>query len=396
MKRNLLFLFLTLLVLSCSTRPPVQEGRVEFPPPGRPEIPPPPESFYLTIVAAGDNIIHDPILAASYNKSVYSFDSIYEKIKAYIAPSDIAFVNQETILGNKDLGYSGYPLFSTPREAGAALATAGFDIVSQATNHAMDKGEAGVLSTMDYWESLDGIRYLGIHRTEDDKTNHPVIISKNNFKVGFLAYTYGTNGIALPRGKPYLVSLINNETMAKEIDALRPLCDYLVVSVHWGDEYSPEPSPYQTSLAAFFAEHNVDLIIGHHPHVLQRFESLQRANGKSTLCFYSLGNFLSAHFRPEKEALLGGLAYVKLKKTGEEISVEETGFIPTLTHYDKNQSSFRIYPLSEYTEELAEKHWKRSNDRNMTLYFFNNRARELFGDVLLLKNPFGASSTVSK
>jgi hypothetical protein len=388
MKRHFIFFLLILAFLSCSTRPPVQEGGVVIPPPDQTEIPPPPESFFLTIVAAGDNLIHDPILTASYNNGVYSFDSIYEKIRAYTASSDIAFVNQETIFGNKSLGYSGYPLFSTPSEAGAALAAAGFDVVSHATNHAMDKGEAGVLNTMDYWESLEGIRYLGIHRSENDKANHPVIISKNNFRIGFLAYTYGTNGIALPRGKPYLVSLINNETMAKEIDALRPLCDYLVVSAHWGDEYSPEPSPYQTGLAAFFADHNVDLVIGHHPHVLQRFESLPRDDGKSTLCFYSLGNFLSAHFRPEKEALLGGLAYVRLKKTGEIVSVEETGFIPTITHYDVKQSGFLVYPLSEYTEELAEKHWKRTNDRNMTLDFFNNKTRELFGPALILRNPF--------
>jgi len=389
MKRYFLFFLLALAFFSCSTRPPVRE----IPPTeqggkAKEEIPPQPESFYLTIVAAGDNIIHDPLLKASNNNGTYSFDSIYEKIRAYTIPSDIAFINQETIIGNKALGYSGYPLFSTPRETGAALAAAGFDVVNHATNHAMDKGEAGVLSTMDYWESLDGIRYLGIHRTDDAKTNNPVIISKNNIKVGFLAYTYGTNGIALPRGKPYLVSLINNATMAKEIDTLRPLCDYLIVSVHWGDEYNPEPSLYQTNLAAFFAEHNVDLVIGHHPHVLQRFETLPRDDGKSTLCFYSLGNFLSAHFNPEKEALLGGLAYVKLKKTVDKISVEEAGFIPTLTHYDKNQSGFKIYPLSEYTEELAEKHWKRARDKNMTLEFFNNRARELYGPMLILRNPF--------
>jgi len=383
MKRYLFFFLLALVVLSCTTRPPVIQA-----PPDQTEIPSPPESFFLTIVAAGDNLIHDPILTASYNNGLYSFDSIYEKIRAYTAQSDIAFVNQETIFGNKTLGYSGYPLFSTPSEVGTALAAAGFGIINHATNHAMDKGEAGVLSTMDYWESLEGIRYLGIHRSEDDKTNRPVIISKNNFRIGFLAYTYGTNAIPLPRGKPYLVSLINNETMAKEIDALRPLCDYLVVSVHWGDEYSPEPSPYQTGLAAFFAEHNVDLVLGHHPHVLQCFESLPRDDGRNTLCFYSLGNFLSAHFRPEKEALLGGLAYVKLKKTGEEISAEETGFIPTITHYDAKQSGFLVYPLSEYTEELAEKHWKRTNDRSMTLDFFSNKAREIFGPALILRNPF--------
>jgi poly-gamma-glutamate synthesis protein (capsule biosynthesis protein) len=346
----------------------------------------PPGEDYITIVAAGDNIIHDPILKDCRKDDTYNFNSIYEHIRAYILPADIAFVNQETILGNSTLGYSGYPLFSTPREAGAALVTAGFSVVNHATNHIMDRGEEGVLSSMDYWDSIGKIRYLGIHRSEG--ANRPVIISKNNFKVGFLSFTYGTNNIPVPADKPYLVSLIDPEIMAKEIDSLRPLCDYLVVSMHWGEEYRQESSKNQENLALFLSEHKVDLVIGHHPHVLEPLAFINRSDGGVMTVFYSLGNFLAAHVRPVKEALLGGLMYVRVKKTQGKISVEETGLIPTIIHYDSNLSGFGIYPLSEYSEELAEKHWKRKNDGEMTVDFLTKKARDLFGPYLILRNPF--------
>jgi poly-gamma-glutamate synthesis protein (capsule biosynthesis protein) len=347
-----------------------------------------PGEDYLTIVAVGDNIIHDPILRDCYKNNTFNFDAIYEKIKAYILPADIAFVNQETILGNSALSHSGYPLFSTPREAGAALASAGFSVVNHATNHVMDRGEAGVLSSMDYWDSLGKIRYLGIHRSKDERANRPVIINKNNYKVGFLGFTYGTNGISVPADKPYLISLIDTEIMAKEIDSLRPLCDYLVVSMHWGEEYRQDSSETQENLALFLAEHKVDLVIGHHPHVLEPHVFINQSGGGVMTVFYSLGNFLAAHVRPVKEALLGGIMYIKLKKNQGKISLEKTGLIPTIIHYDSNMSGFVIYPLSEYSEELAEKHWKRKNDGEMSVDFFIKKAQNLFGPALILTNPF--------
>ena len=104
--------------------------------------------------------------------------------------------------------------------------------------------------------------------------------------------------------------------------------------------------------------------------------------------FYSLGNFLSAHARPFKEVLLGGLAYVKLKKSGENTSVEEIGLLPVITHYEANLTGFSVYPLSEYSEELAEKHWRRVHDKEMTHNFFIEKAQDLFGPALILENPF--------
>ena len=376
--KTILF-FLSLCFFSCASRIPVIESPIE---------PPKPEEYYLTIIAAGDNLVHEPILKASYNEGVYSFDSIYARIKGYISPADIAMVNQETILGNKTIGYSGYPLFSTPREAGSALVGSGFNIINHANNHIMDKGEAGIFSSIEYWDSQPAIHYLGIFRSEDERNNSKVIINKNNISVGFLAYTSGTNGIGLPKDKSYLVAIAEKEKMSEEINALRPFCDFLVVSMHWGEEYRSGFTKNQENLAAFLAELKVDLVIGHHPHVLEPYAEMLRPDGKNMIIFYSLGNFLSAHFRPPLDALLGGLAYVKLKKKGGETIAVETGLIPVITHYDVKQSFFNVYPLSEYSSELAEKHWKHSNDREMKLEYFIEKAKNLFGPSLIMDNPF--------
>jgi poly-gamma-glutamate synthesis protein (capsule biosynthesis protein) len=391
-----LFLFLpALLFLSCAGMPTSEEIPDDAPEteittkPQTPKAPPTPRVDYLTIVAAGDNLIHEPIIRAGFVNGGYNFDSIYDRIRGYILPADIAFVNQETVLINKELGYSGYPLFGSPKEIGTALVGMGFDIINHATNHIMDKGEAGILSCMDFWDSQKGIHYLGIHRSEEDRAKRQVIINKNNFKVGFLSYTYGTNGISLPRGKSWLVSLIDQEKIAADIKSLRPLCDYLIVSMHWGEEYKFNYNKEQEKLAAFLADQQVDLVIGHHPHVIEPLVIMKRKDGVSMPVFYSLGNFLSAHMTPIKDTLLGGIMYMKLKKTEKTISIEEIGLIPIITHYDVSLSGFSIYPLHEYTEDMAARHWnRRRGDNSVTAGYFMKKAADIFGPALIMENPF--------
>jgi len=253
----------------------------------------------------------------------------------------------------------------------------------------MDKGEAGILSSMDFWDSYKDIHYLGVHRSEEDRTKRQVIISKNNFKVGFLSYTYGTNGIPLPKDKSWLVSLIDREKIAADIKSLRPLCDYLVVSMHWGDEYKLNYNKEQERLAAFLAEQRVDLVIGHHPHVIEPLVIMKREDGGSMPVIYSLGNFLSAHMTPIKETLLGGIMYLKLKKTQGIISIEEIGIIPIITHYDASLSVFSVYPLYEYSQDLAAGHWnRRRGDNNMTHNNFIRLAVDILGPALIKENPF--------
>ena len=343
---------------------------------------------YITIVGVGDNLVHPPIFEASYANGEYDFHYIFDHIREYILPADIAFINQETILGNEELGFSGWPQFATPPEMGSAIVAAGFNVINFANNHVLDRGEAGIMTSIGYLDNYDGVYYLGIHRSAQERSGRQVIISTHDINVGFLAYTFGTNGIPLPAARPYMVSLIDREIMAAEIGAMRPNCDYLVVSLHWGEEYALNYNREQASLAAFLAEQQVDLLIGHHPHVLQPMEIITRPDGRPMPVFYSLGNFLSSHARSSKEALLGGIMYVRLARAEEDISLEEIGLVPIITHFDVNRKNFGIYPLHEYTDELAALHWRRARDTEKNVDFFMNMARELFGPYLILRNVF--------
>jgi poly-gamma-glutamate synthesis protein (capsule biosynthesis protein) len=311
----------------------------------------------------------------------YDFAPIYTEVKDLIKKADLAFINQETVMAGEEYGYSGYPAFNTPQVLAQTLADTGFDIVNQANNHAMDMTAKGLLATLDLWDTIAGITVIGARRSGE---NHK-IITRNNITLGFLSYTYGLNGNTLPKNNPDLVSLINREKMAEEINALRPLCDFLVVSVHWGEEYRMEPSADQTGLAEFLARQNVDLIIGHHPHVLERFESLPRPDGKETLCFYSLGNFVSN--QTEKERILGALMLVTFVKQGEELSVSDSGLIPVVCHFNQDWTGTKVYPLYAYNEETLKKHWVRVHDKDTTFDFFNSILDNL-GTKLIMQNPF--------
>ena len=355
---------------------------------------------FLTIVAAGDNLFHSNMIRDGEKGD---YESIYDEIKTLVEPADIAFINQETVLGGEAFGFSGYPKFNTPQAVGQALADTGFNVINHANNHAMDMGEKAVLATLDFWDTIPEVSVLGVHRSEKD-LDQPVLITRNNITLGFLSYTYGTNNIPLPAGKPYLVSRLNTETMKKEIDALRPLCDFLVVSMHWGEEYQMNHDKNQERLAAFLAEHLVDLVIGHHPHVIQEMEYIPRPDGRTMLCFYSLGNFISAQTR--NQTLLGALAYIKIKKSSEaanetaadnvngapdgkaglvNIVITEAGVIPLVNHHEKNYSNMKIYPLYAYSEELMEKHLR---TKDITLDYFKNLASGVLGEKVINLNPF--------
>jgi hypothetical protein len=177
---------------------------------------------------------------------------------------------------------------------------------------------------------------------------------KNGFTVGFLSYTYGTNGLPVPKAAPYLVSLTDTEIMRREIAALRPLCEYLVVSMHWGDEYTHTPTKRQEELAALLAELKVDLVIGHHPHVLQEMRLVKRPDGGEMLVFFSLGNFLSA--QTSFATLLGGLATVRLERHNGAIRLTTATLEPLVTHYEPGYTNFRVYRLADYTPDHAARH----------------------------------------
>lgn len=347
----------------------------------------------LSLIAAGDNLIHIEIIKDAKKETGYDFKPCYSEIKPYIKNADIAFINQETLIAGETYGFSGYPLFNGPKEIGEALVDAGFDVVNHATNHAMDKGERAVFEVIDFWEKQPQILMLGLHRDAQSRSETKSVIQKNNIRIGWLAYTYGANGIPLPKDKPYLVSLIDEAVMAKEIDELRLLCDFLIVSMHWGDEYEHTPNKRQRELAVFLAQHKVDLVIGHHPHVIQPVEEFARPDGGKTLVFFSLGNFFSS--QKETPTILGALSRVTITKTPdkappEQVVITEAEIIPIITHYDIDNIGYKVYPLAGYTPELLDSH-KISLSKKTTITEFYTLFSKVFN-----QNGLPSSSNASK
>ena len=345
---------------------------------------PPVTTNTLTFIATGDNLFHETIVDSSLKNGVYDFTPIYTEIKSIVESADLAFINQETVMGGESFGYSGYPAFNTPQSLAKTIADTGFDIVNHANNHAMDMGKTGLYATLDLWDTIKGITVIGARKSGESAR----IITKNNIKLGFLSYTHSLNGIALPPDNPNLVSMNNKTKMAQEIDALRPLCDFLIVSMHWGDEYRLEPGRDQISLAQFLAEHNVDLIIGHHPHVLQKAQVITLENGRKTFCIYSLGNFVSN--QREKERIIGGIMAVKFTKTEQgseikELSISDFGMVPVICHFDRGFINTKVYPLYSYSEDLLKNHALKNKD--LTIDFFYTTLKRMETKIYMQK-PF--------
>jgi poly-gamma-glutamate synthesis protein (capsule biosynthesis protein) len=346
----------TVLIISCADSPQVIERDV-VPQPQNPEateiVEPEPPVNRVTFCAVGDNLIHIEIINdARTENGGFDFSPVYTYIKPQIENADIAFINMETISAGTEFGISGYPKFNAPVELGEAVFDVGFNIVNYATNHSLDKGEAALRKTLAFWESKNIIA-LGAF-TDEKKRSTPVRMKINNITFGFLSYTYGTNDLPLPDDSPYLVALIDTNVMQREIAALRPLCDYLVVSMHWGEEFRASPNEFQEKLAQFLAEQKVDLVLGHHPHVLEEVRMIKRPDNGYMLCFFSLGNFISA--QKVSDTMLGGMARVIIEKNGETTQTVSYELIPLVTHYDKHDKDFRVIPLVDYTEELAARH----------------------------------------
>ena len=199
-------------------------------------------------------------------------------------------VNLETPLGGKP--YSGYPCFSAPDSYADALTDAGFDLMLTANNHTLDRRDRGLLRTLDYLDSRN-VSHLGTYRNKAERDSVlPMIKEVEGFKIAFLNYTYGTNGITLRSDA--VVDYIDRSIMASDIDKARAAgAEIVTVCIHWGNEYELLPSKAQKSMADFLIEHGADMIIGSHPHVIQPMEMRKNSKGRNVLLVYSLGNFIS-------------------------------------------------------------------------------------------------------
>lgn len=268
----------------------------------------------VTFLCAGDNLIHPQLLR--YGAEDYSY--LYEQIREKVQQADFASINQETIFV-KDRGLvSGFPRFGTPIQVGDAIVDAGFDIVTLANNHVLDKGAYGVDVTASFYEEK-GITYLGVNPTFNQNRSPQAavtVVEKDGIRIALLNYTYGTNGLPSPEDYPDMVErLTAQERMEEQLDTACSQADAVVVFVHWGTEYSPEIDEQQQQYTRYFLEHGVDVVVGTHPHVLQPYELLKNDKGHEMLVYYSLGNLVSA--QEQEECRTGGLARFTLIKSAD-------------------------------------------------------------------------------
>ncbi|WNF20951.1 CapA family protein [Mesobacillus jeotgali] len=306
------------------------------------------KSFVETVKigAIGDILIHDTVYEDAFMNPGYDFKPMLSHVREYLLQPDLLLANQETLLGGEEIGLSSYPMFNSPVEVGEALIDTGVDIVSNANNHSLDRSEKGVLASIKNMEAA-GLPYVGSFKDEADKQDLR-ILNNNGIKVSYLSYTYGTNGIPVPIGKDHLVNLIDREAMKAEIHRARTESDIVVMSIHWGNEYQRFPTVDQKELAQFLVNEGVDIIFGHHPHVLQPMEWLTAADGRQAFVVYSLGNFLSGQMWDYKD--IGGLATIEITKTitpdGDKIVLQNPEFLPTFVSSSR-QSNYRVVPLQE-------------------------------------------------
>ncbi len=372
--------------------------------------------YSIRLMMVGDNLMHMGIVASGKQPDgSLNYDFLYDGIADFLQYSDIKIINQETILGGNNLGFSGFPKFNSPTEVADAIANAGFNVVLHASNHAADKDLQGLLSCVGLWrDKHPEILMLGISENipENDSTYNYFkaepkeydadtaafkklcsqfditpnyvkgeyekencedfgIITLGGIRFAILNYTYGPNLETIPsqiNGHLNILCKYNENSLAinfkelnpnvtEQIKKARECADVVIVCPHWGTEYVTEPSKYQREFAYEMTQAGADIIIGTHPHVVQPVEWIEADNGNEAICFYSLGNYISTQKDPL--SMLEGLAWIEFDVSGgkAEINREKTGVVPLVCQYEAMPvRAVGVYPLEDYSEELAKSH----------------------------------------
>lgn len=325
------------------------------------------EDYKVSLFAVGDTLIHDAVYYDAETNEIgpdgypiYDFKPMFTEIAPLAQQHDLAFYNQETIIGGKNLGLSNYPRFNSPDEIGLNMLEIGFNIVNLATNHVMDKDLEGLRYSTKFWETQEkekNIYTTGSYTTQEKRDNIK-IAEKNGITYAVLAYTYGTNGLPVPEGYEYMVNVWTvygdenyeayKEQVKKDIQSVRDKVDVLIVSMHWGNEYVYEPSWYQEDAAKFLSEQGVDIIIGTHPHVIEPVEYVG-----NTLVIYSLGNFVSA--QEDEDTRVGMMVSLDINKhvEGDTKTITINNIKADLTWtYHQGYRKFKVIPFYNLNDDL--------------------------------------------
>lgn len=370
--------------------------------------------YDINLMMVGDNLMHMGIVKTGEQEDgSYNYDFLFEGISEFLDEAEIKMINQETILGGNDFGFSGYPYFNSPTEVGEAIAKAGFNVVLHSSNHTADKKLQGILNCVEFWEQYPDVLAVGIYgeiqdgfaedgmevkeavmKNEELSEKNSVVISVTKVEASadgtgtneavqipileigditfaILNYAYAPNMASFPEEYEGHMDMLCDydessrlidfttlhEDVLTDIAAAEGLADFVIVCPHWGTEYTTTPSKYQKNFAMQMTEAGADIILGTHPHVVQPVEWVEAENGNKALCYYSLGNYVST----QKKALcmLEAMAWITIHvdEEGACIVEENTGVLPMVCHYNAMPVRMEsVYLLEDYTEEQAASH----------------------------------------
>lgn len=281
----------------------------------------------VRLIAVGDNIPHDTINLSAKTASGYDYKPLFDQVKDYFYKSDVRFCNAETAIGGEELGISGYPTFNAPIEFAQDLNATGCNLINIANNHVADKGAIGITKTRNTWETLKLLSLNGANRstTEQNKVGYFEI---KGIRFAFLSFSEISNNSNIP---DYALNKFDVALVTNLLSEATQNADFVIVSAHWGTEYSSEFNSEQESWAKTFADNGADLVIGTGPHVLQPVKRIQGQKGE-TLVWFSIGNFLSSQL--ELNQLIGGIASMEIAKKDGRTTINKVAFLPTYMHYE--------------------------------------------------------------
>lgn len=314
---------------------------------------PKPKDKTATIVSFGDALCHKPLFNSLYDskKGDYDFSPLFQYVKRHFKKSTLNIGNLESPLAGKKRGYSGYPCFNAPEHLAIDLKELGVDIMTTANNHTLDKGYAGLVSTLKYLDKA-GIKHTGTSRNPKEQ-NRILFRDLNGIKTAFLAYTYGTNGISVPKGKWYSVNYIKKALIKKHIRKAKKLgAECIVVSMHWGVEYQTKENREQDELTKFLVKCGVNVVLGCHPHVLQPMKMV-KVGKKKGLVIFSQGNFFSNQSQTNTQNT--AIFKIKIRKNAEtgKVSVDKATYVPVFCY--RNGSGKNRYKLLDLNAIIKNK-----------------------------------------
>ena len=296
----------------------------------------------MSIIAVGDVLIHESVYKDALNSDgTYNFHKMFIDIEDIIKKYDLKYCNQESTIGGSALGISGYPSFNSPDEIGDEIVNLGFNLISLANNHALDRGIDAIKYSNSYWKTKDVVT-AGTYDSMEERDEIRVY-EKNGIKYAFLAYTTISNA-KVPNG--YILNMYSADRAQKDIESVKNKVDVIIVSMHWGVEDTNTPTDSQRQIAEYLSSLGVNLIIGAHPHVVQPVEYIG-----DTLVIYSLGNFISNQLSIRLNNGIGLMVGMDIVVNEDKVTFDNL-YKELILSYASHSTNFKVIPFSKLNNEL--------------------------------------------